>query len=312
MANIKRALLTSALAIIACVAMPIGSTFAWFNDTASTGENRIEAGRLAVDLLMYKDGKYQSIKDGEGDIFCEGTVAQNDVDTLWEPGKTQIVYLGVRNNGNLALKYNIWLRIKNGGKVKLNEVMEYAILDGVTYEQAQEMGIGSYAEIKALDGVQTGVLPEGDVKTAERGCLDETVNGVKDEVDYFALAVHMKEEAGNEYQDADLTIDVTVVAGQASAESDSFGKDYDLDAKYAEYEVESGSELLDTLDQINTLPGNATAKIVLKDDVKYDEETIEISNGNDVTIDLNGNNLDVTNYEGDHALVVSDGGTLTG
>lgn len=69
---------------------------------------------------------------------------------------------------------------------------------------------------------------------------------------------------------------------------------------------------MDTLDQINTLPGNATAKIVLKDDVKYDEETIEISNGNDFTIDLNGNNLDVTNYEGDHALVVSDGGTLTG
>lgn len=92
MANIKRALLTSALAIIACVAMPIGSTFAWFTDMASTGENRIEAGRLAVDLLMYKDGKYQSIKDGEGDIFREGTVAQNDVDTLWEPGKTQIVF----------------------------------------------------------------------------------------------------------------------------------------------------------------------------------------------------------------------------
>ena len=29
----------------------------------------------------------------------------------WEPGKTEIVYLGVRNNGSLALKYNILLDI---------------------------------------------------------------------------------------------------------------------------------------------------------------------------------------------------------
>ena len=37
----KRALLTSALAILASVAMLIGSTFAWFTDTASTAVNRI-------------------------------------------------------------------------------------------------------------------------------------------------------------------------------------------------------------------------------------------------------------------------------
>ena len=37
----KRALVSSALAIIMCVAMLIGATFAWFTDTASTGVNKI-------------------------------------------------------------------------------------------------------------------------------------------------------------------------------------------------------------------------------------------------------------------------------
>ena len=54
MANTKRALLTSALAIVACVAMLIGSTFAWFTDTASTAVNKIQAGNLDV-KLEYKN-----------------------------------------------------------------------------------------------------------------------------------------------------------------------------------------------------------------------------------------------------------------
>ena len=48
-----------------------------------------------------------------------------------------------------------------------------------------------------------------------------------EEYDYFALAVHMKEEAGNEYQNKYIDIDVIVQAGQLSSEEDSFGKDYD-------------------------------------------------------------------------------------
>ena len=45
----KRALISSALAIFMCVAMLIGTTFAWFTDTASTGVNKIVSGNLKVD-----------------------------------------------------------------------------------------------------------------------------------------------------------------------------------------------------------------------------------------------------------------------
>ena len=50
----KRALLTSVMALVMCVVMLVGTTFAWFTDTASTGVNKIVAGNLKVDLEYAK------------------------------------------------------------------------------------------------------------------------------------------------------------------------------------------------------------------------------------------------------------------
>ena len=51
----KRALLTSALALLMCVAMLVGATFAWFTDTASTGVNKIQAGNLDIKVEYAKE-----------------------------------------------------------------------------------------------------------------------------------------------------------------------------------------------------------------------------------------------------------------
>ena len=56
----KRALFTSVLALLMCVTMLVGATFAWFTDTASTGVNKIQAGNLKMEV-SYKntsDGKF--------------------------------------------------------------------------------------------------------------------------------------------------------------------------------------------------------------------------------------------------------------
>lgn len=228
--NTKRALLASVLSVVLCCAMLVGSTFAWFTDSVTNTGNRIQAGNLEIDLLMDKEenGTYTSIAGGEGDIFNEAQIAQNSNETLWEPGKTQIVYLGVQNKGSLALKYNILLDVTDNG---LAGALEYAVLDGA---QADDLaGVTDWEALKAMDGAQTGDIAAGRTIAAPNGCLDEIANGTKDETDYFALAVHMKEDAGNEYQGKDITIDVTVVATQATAEEDGFGNDqYDKDATY--------------------------------------------------------------------------------
>ena len=75
----KRALLTSVLALLMCVAMLIGATFAWFTDTASTGVNKIQAGNLDVKLeyatAWNDDGSVKTWADAEGKTLTFKTKA---------------------------------------------------------------------------------------------------------------------------------------------------------------------------------------------------------------------------------------------
>ena len=93
----KRALVTGTLAILACIAMLIGTTFAWFTDTASTAVNKIVSGNLKVGFQYWNGMEYVDASDVS--LFSENT--------LWEPGHTEIVYLKVINKGDLALKYKL-------------------------------------------------------------------------------------------------------------------------------------------------------------------------------------------------------------
>ena len=60
----KRSLLASLLALVMCVTMLVGTTFAWFTDSASTSVSKIEAGRLKVDIVD-ADNTDTTLKGGE-------------------------------------------------------------------------------------------------------------------------------------------------------------------------------------------------------------------------------------------------------
>jgi predicted ribosomally synthesized peptide with SipW-like signal peptide len=113
--------------------MLLGTTFAWFTDSATSAGNKIVAGTLDVQLWMYDESEsdYVNIGDSAKPIFgkADSHVAQNDAqDTLWEPGKTQVVYLKIVNNGSLDLKYNVAINVRDTADDKnLYEVLEYAI-----------------------------------------------------------------------------------------------------------------------------------------------------------------------------------------
>ena len=189
----KRALLTSVMALVMCVVMLVGTTFAWFTDTASTAVNKIQAGNLKVDLQMQKpDGSWVSAK-GETLEFKKATDAPADEKVLWEPGCTyELPKLRVINMGNLALKYKVAITgIK--GDAKLNEAIEWTIGD-----------IGSTDEYTKL-----------------------AVDGSKE----FTISGKMKTEAGNEYQGLSIDgIGITVYATQDTVEYDSFNNTYDENA----------------------------------------------------------------------------------
>ena len=189
----KRALLTSVMALVMCVVMLVGTTFAWFTDTASTAVNKIQAGNLKVDLEMQKpDGSWVS---AEGQTLTFKTKDNRAADKiLWEPGcRYELPALRVVNKGNLALKYKIQITGVQGD-AKLNKVIDWEITG-------------------------TEVSEDGYAHLAANAFKEIKIKGV------------MQTTAGNEYQGLSIEgIGITVYATQDTVEFDSYDNTYDADA----------------------------------------------------------------------------------
>ena len=222
----KRALLTSVLALVLSLAMLAGSTFAWFTDTASTGVNRIVSGNLDVGLEYWGGAE-------SGWLTAENSEDLFDKNALWEPGYTQIIYLRVANNGNLALTYAMQITPVretvgvnvDGEEFKLSDYIKFGwtafTVDGdgapvALDREAAQTGVG--------DGAQLGT-------TLHRQAAKPMAADAKELV---ALVAWMPEDVGNEanYSTVQPTIELSlkVLATQAAVESDSFNKTYDKDA----------------------------------------------------------------------------------
>lgn len=297
--SVKRSLLVSAIALTLTAALLIGSTFAWFTSTASTGVNKIQAGNLKVDLEMSTDGT--NWESAEGKTLTFKTKDNRDADQiLWEPGCTyELPQLRVVNKGNLALKYKIQITGIQGD-AKLNEVIDWTINDN---------------DIN---------LTEGHLTAGQQG-------------DAFTIKGHMQDNANNDYQN--LTIDgigITVCATQDTVENDSFNNTYDKDAEYP-ISVTTGDELQAIVSNatapVNIVLANdiTTNNFVIPADkdvtldlngrtVKNDESHTILNQGHLTLTDssadksgqlisLKGNTAALRN--GDNAVCVVEGGTIS-
>ena len=192
----KRSLLVSVLALVMCVTMLVGTTFAWFTDSASTSVSRIEAGKLNVALQMLgNDGKWVSAEGKTLQFLVEGKIPAEGTQILWEPGCTyELPKLRIVNEGNLALKYKV---VISGiqGDAELNKVIEWT-MDSDVLGTDVPLAVGQSKE--------------------------------------FTIKGQMQKDASNHYQG--MTIDgisITVYAKQDTVESDSKDNLYDEKAEYA-------------------------------------------------------------------------------
>ena len=224
--SLKRALLTSALAIVLCVTMLIGTTFAWFTDTASTGVNRIVSGNLDIEL-EYKNKGMEAFKaaDKNTPVF--------DQNALWEPGHVEYVVLRLSNAGSLALKYQLGINIAaetgstnvNGDTFKLSDYIRFAVLDD------DQSGLSRDALVAAADGkdavLNTGYTANGHLLAGET-----------DSEKIVTLVVWMPTTVGNEAnhktdeEAPSVKLGINVAATQYTYEEDSFDDQYDKDAPY--------------------------------------------------------------------------------
>ena len=277
--NTKRALLTSALAILACAAMLVGTTFAWFTDTASTAVNKIVSGKLDVELQYAKawdaeTGAPTEWADAEGSLLNFRTADGRTENILWEPGCTyQLPELRLVNHGTLALKYKIVIS-GIAGDATLNEVIQwnydqYSLQDG-----RYEAGRGE--ELSPTQNSIVGIMLPGE-------------NG--DVTDPIVISGHMQEDAGNEYQNLSIDgIAVTVYATQYTHEYDSKDNTYDENAEYPT----AGDALKTALEK----GGN----IILGDDIPLSPDVPDKTNrglvphmsvSKDTNLDLSGKSLSV-------------------
>ena len=260
----KRALLTSVTALVMCVVMLAGTTFAWFTDTASTGVNKIQAGNLKVDIIgetgndhveeLKFTKKVGATTDSGAEIDPNATT-----EILWEPGCRYLTQgFRIANKGNLALKWkavvNKGTTAENPGKFDLLDVIDFYL---VTSKNVDDMG----TELNEFSG--------------KLGATE--TSGV-----YYIKGV-MKTTAGNDYQGLTLDgITITVYATQDNVENDSFGPDYDKNATY--YPV------LDAAGMKDALVNGGNIKVDANVDVGADALVV----AKDTTIDANGKTLTTT------------------
>lgn len=245
----KRALLISGLALLLCVSMLVGSTFAWFSDSVTSKNNIIKAGNLDV-VMEYQTVDPETGKLTEWTEVKENTSLFSD-DALWEPGHTEYVLLRVRNAGTLALKYALKAEVyeeKQGTNVynqkfNLSDYLMYGIVteddvDAVTADREAAVAAAVTELSSSMD--VSGALEDlglgngwgqliGSVNT-ERALLpgENNVTG---------LIITMPTTVGNEAnyltgtEAPYIKFGVNLYATQQMHEEDSFGKDYDEDAK---------------------------------------------------------------------------------
>ena len=263
----KRALVSSALAILMCVAMLIGTTFAWFTDTASTAVNKIQAGNLDIGVEYTLDGETWKDLDGATDIFQKG---------LWEPGHTEVVALKFKNNGSLALKYSINMNIvdETAGINKLNQ--EYKLSDYLKVKTlSQEASlIGDICIDMAFSARSDGLGYTTTANFKDATVLDHDLFLAPGEVgNYLIMKVYMPETVGNEAnaisteKTASIRFGLNVVATQTPYEKDSYDNQYDKDATYP--------VIVSNQQQANDAITNATDKKV----------NISIASGQTITLD---------------------------
>ena len=209
----KRALLGSVMAMVLCLAMLVGATFAWFTDTASTNVNKIQAGNLDVVLEMQNaEGKWVS---AEGKTLNWVKAAAGE-QVLWEPGCTyELPALRIRNNGNLALKYKVVITGIQGS-AKLNKAIDWTIGD-----------VAMGAEQHLAAGESNAFTIKGHMKeSAGNEYMNESIDGIA--ITVVATQDTVESDSFGKDYDADAEYPVVAVA-DVNTNGDTVLKDKEED-----------------------------------------------------------------------------------
>ena len=308
----KRALFKSVVSLILCISMLMSTTFAWFTDNVSSGNNMIAAGNLDIEMeYLNADGDWEKVNESTEVL---------DKNALWEPGYTEVAYLKIKNAGDLALKYALGIHVIDEiGSINIDD-QPFKLSDHIKFGVVETETEVTYAD---RDDARNALTAS---KTISQGFSSEYVLEEKDDVRYATLVVFMPEETTNvaNYKTGatppEIKLGIELLATQAVHESDSFGPDYDTESEMPSFsfpentfgENTSASVTKDSENKVAaevTIQGTTTNAVIpagVQLEAGTDKLTLEVS-----TMNQSGANITLGDNEEARSLDVHVDGVST-
>ena len=303
---LKRAMFVSVLSLLMCVSMLVGTTFAWFTDSVTSGNNTIVAGNLDI-VLEYKSNWTDNWTpvDANTKIFKEGA--------LYEPGYTEVVFLRVSNAGSLALKYLLSLNIAKDKKSTNVYGEEFRISDYLYVGTYVQNEYGAASDMRAMFGDRESALNNvtfTKLRNAESIIRkNEPILPGQDTAHVVAIVLSMPETVGNEantmpgVEAPSIELGVNLLATQYTYESDSFDHLYDAGASL---ETVHDIQDLETLQKAFEEGGQGRIVNMFIDDV-----AVELNEGKELALNMNTSTLEKKD-DSQYAIVNRGDLTITG
>ena len=287
--NTRHALILSIMTLLLCIAMLIGTTFAWFTDTVTSSGNVIKSGVLEV-KMDWMEGK-QDPSDANA-VWTDAEAGAIFNYVQWEPGYTQVRHIRIANTGTLDFKYKLNI-IANGTVSELADVIDVYYIDPAIAVSDRAM-LNDNNKIGTLSEVLRNLASDTSTATGNLAVGENVI---------VTLALKMQETAGNEYQNKSIGSDFSVqlLATQYASEEDSFGNEYDEGLSLDYISVSN-------IDELKAALASKARKIVLTRDC-YAAEAVVV----DYDVHINGNGFEIARANGYTGTIfkVESNSTLT-
>ncbi len=182
----KIALTLSICLMIVWAILGTGTSLAWFTDTTPVQKNIFYVGELDVEVYYRnEDNNYEKVTS-ETPLF--------DDDALYEPGYIQVVYLKIKNEGDIPFDYKMAIGVSDytpainvfGQSFNLQDYLRFGLVIADSEAELEEM-------VADRENAKTNWTTDIGLSTYTTN-IDTLAIG---EARYVALIVRMPEEVGN-------------------------------------------------------------------------------------------------------------------
>ncbi len=194
MKAVKRSIILCALSLALCVALLVGSTFAWFSDSITNSGNTISAGSLQAQW------SYRTLND---DTAAYEPVSEElalfSADTVWQPGVSHGYDFKVENVGSVEFVWELAIDLADTAGESQNNLTDVLVV----YVNGVKSEVGFTDGAVVINGTLAATDGETTAGTEETSCE-------------FSLAFAIPEDAGNDYQNSSVSFSLTLSARQVN------------------------------------------------------------------------------------------------